>query len=126
MINKSILKSKTFWVQVLAVLAVLFPPVQAWLASNPVTSVAALAAVNVLVRFVTSGRINILGDGGVVPVWLPFACLAAATAVVLPGCTTSQLAAARKIPIKACYLSPEGRVCYSNVDGLSAEVDGRK
>jgi hypothetical protein len=57
--NKGILKSKTFWVQVLSVLTALVPAVQQWIKANPVEFLAALAAVNVLVRFATSGKVTL-------------------------------------------------------------------
>lgn len=60
--NKPILKSKTFWLQVVAIAAAMFPPVTAWLRENPVEFVSALAAVNVLVRFATKGAVSIFGD----------------------------------------------------------------
>lgn len=56
---KSVLLSKTFWLQVIAILTALLPQVQAWLATNPVEVIAVFAAVNVLVRFVTSGAVSI-------------------------------------------------------------------
>ena len=62
MINKSILKSKTFWVQVATLASVFAPPVQAFLVTNPVEFVALLTAINTVVRFVTSGRIVVLGE----------------------------------------------------------------
>jgi hypothetical protein len=74
---------------------VLIPAVQEWLTTNPVSFVAALAAVNVLVRFVTHGRVNLLstdeGDGkngGVAPAIIG---LIAAGALMggLPSCATT-------------------------------------
>jgi len=63
--TKSILASKTVWVQVIAFLSTFIPAVGDWLRANPVEFVAALGAVNVLVRFITSGSITIFpGDTG--------------------------------------------------------------
>ncbi len=123
MINKPILKSKTFWVQVLAVLAVLFPAVQEWLAANPVEFVAVLAAINVIVRFVTSGKISILGDTDQVHgfPWFLFAVgTAVAAGTLLPSCSPAQMEAARKLPIR-------GAVTYDAEAGLGfrAEASGK-
>lgn len=56
---KSFWKSKTVWMQVVTLAASFVPGVQSFLAANPVEAMAALTAVNVLVRFVTLGRISI-------------------------------------------------------------------
>ena len=58
---KSILQSKTFWLQVITVTAVFFPAVQGWLVKNPETAVGVIGAVNVLLRFATSGKISLSG-----------------------------------------------------------------
>jgi hypothetical protein len=60
--NKSLLTSKTFWVQVVTFAAAFIPAVQVWLASNPEQFLGALAAVNVLVRFATQGKVSIFTD----------------------------------------------------------------
>jgi hypothetical protein len=57
--NKPFWKSKTLLVQALALAAMFVPPVAAWVAANPVEFVAALGAVNTLVRFATSGRVTL-------------------------------------------------------------------
>lgn len=126
--NKSILKSKTFWVQVAALMAALFPVVQAWLADNPVEFVALLAAVNVIVRFLTSGTVSILGEGDQAHgfVWGLFAIgTAVAVGTLLPSCSPG-FAGASSLPIRACVVTDHGRICYSNVEGLSAEIDATK
>lgn len=90
---KSVLLSKTFWLQVIAVLTALLPQVQAWLATNPVEVIAVFAAVNVLVRFVTSGRISIFppedrsggASGGMTPLVVMLG-LGMAAAGTLPSC----------------------------------------
>lgn len=41
----------------------------------------------------------------------------------LPACSPAQIAAARAIPVKACVITPQGKICYSDVEGLSAEID---
>lgn len=62
--SKHILFSKTFWVQVIAILSALLPTVQGWIAENPVEVLSVFAAINVLVRFATSGKVQIFGDSG--------------------------------------------------------------
>jgi hypothetical protein len=90
--TKSFLLSKTFWLQVIAIISVMIPQGQAWLAENPVEIIAVFAALNVLVRFVTSGKVSIFppeessgASGGMVPLVL---WLGLSTAVVgtLPSC----------------------------------------
>ncbi len=48
--------SGTLWLTVAALLAMIFPPVKEWLENNPVEITSVLGAVNVLLRFLTSGR----------------------------------------------------------------------
>ncbi len=90
--TKSILKSKTFWLNALAFAVALFPPVKAWIAANPESMVGALTALNILVRFVTSGRISIFADGGNVagggslPLWIVGAA-AGLICSALPSCS---------------------------------------
>lgn len=48
--------SRTFWVNAVALLSLLFPEVRVWLEGNPVEFATALGAVNVLLRFVTVGK----------------------------------------------------------------------
>ena len=134
--TKSILLSKTFWLQILAFAAVLFPAVQAWLAANPVQAVGALAAANIIVRFVTSGHISIFAGApaeadagssrGVYPAII--GCIAAAGIMgCLPSCTGPQLAqslqALRAIPIRSCVATDYGTACYSSKRGLDITVD---
>ena len=74
MLTKHALKSKTVWVQIAAVVSAMLPVAGDWLRSNPVEFVAALAALNVLVRFVTHGKVTVFSDdssghgGGALPV----------------------------------------------------------
>jgi hypothetical protein len=124
--RKSIFFSKTFWLQVAAVVSAMFPAVQDWLVKNPVEFVAALAALNVLMRFVTSGKVAIMDDTPPVNgigLWFCFAAVCVAGSQV--SCSPEQLAAARAVPVKACYVTHEGQICYSNVEGLSAQIDAR-
>ena len=60
--SKNIIASKTLWVQVVAVVSTFIPAVGEFLRANPEGFVAALAAVNVLVRFATSGRVTLFRD----------------------------------------------------------------
>jgi hypothetical protein len=60
--SKPLIRSKTFWLQVLTLLAVFLPGVQDWLARNPVEPVAVLVAVNIIIRFATSGRVTIFRE----------------------------------------------------------------
>jgi hypothetical protein len=96
--TKTIFTSKTFWIQVLAILCALFPPVNAFMRDNPVEFVAMLAAVNVLVRFLTKGEVTIFpvegnnggSSGGTTG--LPLMVMAAAGfsmagVCLLPSCT---------------------------------------
>jgi hypothetical protein len=55
-------QSKTVWLNVLALASMAVPAVREWVEKNPVEPMAALTALNVLVRFVTSGKISIFGD----------------------------------------------------------------
>lgn len=86
--NKHILLSKTFWINFTAGVALLLPAVQKWLSENPVEIGVAFAALNILVRFATSGKVNIFGPeegrekqtgGGI----LPGLCLGLSTAAAL-------------------------------------------
>lgn len=132
--TKSVLLSKTVWVQILAVLSLLIPQVKEWLAANPVEFLAALAAVNVLVRFVTSGRISIFGEEeapeakdspGLGGPWLVVLGTAGLLGAAPPSCTPADVAAFRGLPIKGCVVTDHGAVCYSSKGGLSYEVDTR-
>jgi hypothetical protein len=55
-------QSKTVWLNVLALLSMAVPAVREWVEKNPVEPMAVLSALNLLVRFVTSGKISIFGD----------------------------------------------------------------
>ena len=64
--TKHPLASRTIWVQIIALISAFIPAVQEWLASNPVEIVSVFVAINILVRFVTSGKVSILGRGAAV------------------------------------------------------------
>jgi hypothetical protein len=61
--EKSPWKSKTIWVNLAALLSMAIPAVRDWLATNPVEIVSFLAAVGVVLRFVTHGKVSIFGKG---------------------------------------------------------------
>lgn len=54
--------SRTFWVNTVALLSLVLPDVREWLDANPVEFGAALAALNVLLKFVTVGKHEIKDD----------------------------------------------------------------
>lgn len=54
--------SRTFWINLAALLSLLLPSVREWLENNPVDFVTALGGVNVLLRFVTYGKYQISSD----------------------------------------------------------------
>lgn len=120
---KGLLKSKTFWLQVVTTAAVFLPAVQSWLAENPVEFVAVLGALNVLVRFATSGKISLFGAGetskastmGIV-FWV--GTMAGALAF-LPSCSPGD-----SFPIKATLIMPDGAISYSSKGGIEASVYG--
>lgn len=120
--NKSIFLSKTFWVQVASLLSLLFPAVLDWLKANPVEFVAALAAVNILVRFVTSGRVSLSGDftGKVGLFFVSCASLVgmAASAWLMSSCSGGVPA----VPVRACVATEDGTVCYSSKGGIEATI----
>lgn len=132
--TKSILQSKTFWLQVITFIAVFFPAVQAWLVKNPETAMGVIGAVNVLLRFATSGKISLSGAGETKDnmaggrsggTWLLVMGLGIGTAAVglLPSCSPDQLAAARAVPVRGCVLTKYGTACYSSKSGIDLTVD---
>lgn len=60
---KSFLLSKTFWVNLVALVSLIAPQVREWLAANPVEFMAVLGAVNLILRFVTKGSVAFSRDG---------------------------------------------------------------
>lgn len=61
--KKHPLLSKTVWVQIITIISTLVPAVSDWLGSNGVTIIQVLGAVNIVVRFVTHGKISVFSDG---------------------------------------------------------------
>lgn len=92
--SKAFWFSKTFWLNIVAALSMAFPLVREWLATNPVPFVAAFAAVGVVLRFVTHGKISLGNDDGSMGASggsniLPLAlCLCASAIFLLPSCSS--------------------------------------
>ena len=97
---KHFLQSKTIWLQVIAALSMFLPPMQAWLAANPEQPIAVLCALNVLLRFFTSGKVTLFTDDsaggsgvdGKLPGWvlvLGMGGLAGLVGFSLPSCATT-------------------------------------
>ena len=123
--TKHALASKTVWVQIVAVLSLLVPVVRDWLASNPVEFVAVLAAVNVIVRFVTRGKISVFaetgektvgGGSGGLPLLIVWGTAAGLCFTALPSCS-----ALAGLPIKFTAQLEEGALSYSSKGGLEME-----
>lgn len=54
--------SRTFWINLAALLSLLLPSVREWLENNPVDFVTALGGLNVLLRFISYGKYQISSD----------------------------------------------------------------
>ena len=135
--SKSFLLSKTVWLQIVLFGLAFFPPALAWLKDNPVEAVAVIGAVNVLVRFATSGKISILppeevdeqtggSAGGRIPLWVIGAGMMAGGLGCLPSCSSAQMDAARAIPIRVTLITPGGGIGYSSKSGLSVDYRSAK
>lgn len=59
--DKNILKSKTFWLQVLALVAVIVPSTAHFIQENLGASGAAWAFINVVLRLVTKDKVTLIG-----------------------------------------------------------------
>jgi len=122
--TKSFLLSKTFWVQVISVLSLLIPQVKSWLDTNPEQVLAVFAALNVLVRFISNGKVSIFsGDkensgsaGGLSPCVLGIACAAGLAVGGLPSCSPTT---AQAWPITFRMAGPDWDVGYSAKSGLA-------
>jgi len=126
--TKHALASKTVWVQIMAVLSVLVPVVREWLLANPVEFVAVLGAVNVIVRFITQGKISVFaagnaaeektaggGSGGLL-LLIVWGTAAGLCFTALPSCSSLQ-----GLPIKFTAQVEEGALSYSSKGGLEME-----
>lgn len=127
--SKTIWLSKTFWLQIALIIAALFPQAQAWLKANPVEVVSVVAALNVLMRFATSGRISLTGageDGKLLPGLLMMSAYGGAGLLglaALPSCSASQMEALRAVPFRGAVVTDYGTVGYSSKTGVSLLVD---
>ncbi len=103
--TKPLYQSKTLWVQLIAVLSILFPAVQEWVAKNPVEITAIFTAVNTLVRFFTQDKIKpFKSEGGInLPVLGILVVGLGFIGLSLTSCTAFQ---DFKIDSKASYRDP--------------------
>lgn len=134
--GKSFLLSKTIWLQILLFALAFFPPALAWLKANPVEAVSVITALNVLVRFITSGKVSILppeetdgtsgSAGGRFPLWVVGLGMAAGFMGCLPSCSPAQLDAVRGVPVRFTLITPGGDVGYSSKSGLSVDYRSGK
>lgn len=138
---KTIFLSKTFWLQIVALLILIFPPVAAWMRANPVDYLAALAAVNVLLRFFTSGAVTILpasagpeetsvttecddtGPCGRMPTWLLLASLGGLVGFSSPGCTAPPPGT---MAISGEVITDGATFRYDPKTGIGVIIDQRK
>lgn len=58
--NKSIFKSKTFWIQILGIVAVVVPATSGFISENLGASGAAWAIINVVLRLITKEKVQIV------------------------------------------------------------------
>jgi len=86
--EKSLLKSKTIWLNMVAFFAAFLPVVQEWLATNPVELVSVFVALNVIVRFATRGKISLFSGTGAANLFIGFLGFAA---LGLVSCSPSSL-----------------------------------
>ena len=132
---KSILLSKTFWLQVVSVLSMFAPPVHAFVVGNPVGAAACLGAVNTVMRFFTSGAVSLTGDsstgsgtgsGGTaglsaVIVSIGLTTLAGLSGFSLSACSPAQISAAEVMPIHAVAHTKTTTIGYDSQTGLSVD-----
>lgn len=124
-------RSKTLWLNLAALLAAVLPPVREWLAANPVELVAALAAANVLVRFVTRDAVVIFptdsdgrgghGGGGGAGNVLPLVAALMALGCLVLTTTSCEILRASTFSVH----TDEGSVGYSQDRGVEVRVDRR-
>jgi hypothetical protein len=98
--TKSILASKTVWVNLISAASTLYPPVGVWVAANPQVAMAVLGGINILVRLITKGAVSLFpaddagkvgsgnGLGGSL-LRLLMIMFTAAALVGLPSCSVS-------------------------------------
>ncbi|MGJ8674049.1 hypothetical protein [Rubritalea sp.] len=122
--TKKFWQSKTLWVQLISVVSLLFPVVQEWLAENPVEVVTVFAAINTLVRFVTSGKIEtFVGDSsGKSPMVIIGLCMAVGFGGFLPSCASLpefELPEGSRVDVSSAIPGVDGVTA-----GLECDVDG--
>lgn len=76
---------------------------------------------------VWAGEVGKGSSGGLIPCFMLGLLAAGSLFASLSSCSTAQLASAEarasKIPLKACYIAPDGtQVCYSSRDGVEVDV----
>jgi hypothetical protein len=127
--SKSFLLSRTFWVNVIALLSLLFPAVRDWAAAEPEAPVIILAFFNLVLRTVTSRPVKLLQGGseetdsaGGLGLVCIVGCTAAGALGCLPSCTHSQLEALRGVPLKIGVETDDSRLTYSSKGGLLLEA----
>ncbi|MEI7912536.1 MAG: hypothetical protein WCK77_23150 [Verrucomicrobiota bacterium] len=128
---KHFLQSKTIWLQVIAVLSLFIPQMQAWLAANPEQPVALFAALNVVVRFFTSGKVTLFTDSaGVVsgadklPGWavmIGLGSLACLSGFCMPGCTSTTLTAPNGAVTRTVVPDKDFTAALAAAAGVAAE-----
>lgn len=116
--EKPLVKSKTFWLQIIVFASSFLPVVQEWLATNPVPVISALAALGVLVRFVTHGKVRIFSDSGSgtpgagVPLFVVVSGITAAgLCVALPSCSALE------------GVDVDGKIYYRADNGAKGGID---
>ena len=131
--SKPLIKSKTIWLNLLALGALAVPPAQAWLAANPEAALALLGAANVLVRLATRDRIELFPetdgtDAGKLPLWLLVAGLAGLMGLALPACAPEAPGTrpAQFPPISVTYHKGGTTVSYDSKGGLTVDQDSGK
>jgi hypothetical protein len=135
---KPIYQSKTFWLNLLALVCLFVPAVQAWLAANPVDFPAALVAANLILRFLTKGAVTILPGSagpetsdteceetgrGRLSSWLLLAGLGGLVGFSSPAC--SPVGAAPPVPLRVIYARDGIVAGYSSKAGLDLTIDRR-
>ena len=127
--NKSILLSKTFWLQIVTVVSMFVPAVNTFVVANPESAACVLGAANVLVRFFTSGTVSLTGgDGstgsgtGATRVSIGLVTLAGLSGFALSACSPSQQAEIKSLPISGTVKTNYGMVSFDPA-GVHIEVD---
>lgn len=131
--SKSILQSKTIWLNLLALLAAFIPAFREWIASNPQAFVTSLSIVNIIVRFATQDRVSIFpkkvdvpsdispereagkGSGGSLPGFLLCTTASLLGVGALSSCNTT-------LPVRIGIETPHGSASYSSKHGITVDA----